>query len=161
MIHTGIDDRQFVLYYFLCIVRDIIIFNARSPKFSPSLILFWSCLLLKIVHTYQTFLEQNLKAPLYRSVQLLEGVHAWNEVKDFVVLIIIILNLHLNLLAKATAKLLLVCILLLLFVYNFEFLLGLLYFPREVFDFTYEDLLCGFYSLTFKLLGKVVPVILI
>ena len=81
MIHTGIDDRQFVLYYFLCIVRDIIIFNARSPKFSPSLILFWSCLLLKIVHTYQTFLEQNLKAPLYRSVQLLEGVPCvkWGE----------------------------------------------------------------------------------
>ena len=80
--------------------------------------------------------------------------------KDFVVLIIIILNLHLNLLAKATAKLLLVCILLLLFVYNFEFLLGLLYFPREVFDFTYEDLLYGFYSLTFKFFGKVLPVIL-
>ena len=46
------------------------------------------------------------------------------------------------------------------FLYNFEFLLGLLYFPREVFDM-YEDLLYGFYSLPFKYSGKVLPVILI
>ena len=68
--------------------------------------------------------------------------------------------MHLNLLAKTTTKLLLVCILFLLFLYNFEFLLGLLYFPREVFDM-YEDLLYGFYSLPFKYSGKVLPVILI
>ena len=37
--------------------------------------------------------------------------------------------MHLDLLAKTTTKLLLVCILFLLFLYNFEFLLGLLYFP--------------------------------
>ena len=69
--------------------------------------------------------------------------------------------MHLNLLAKTTTKLLLVCILFLLFLYNFEFLLGLLYFPREVFDIMYEDLLYGFYSLPFKFSGKVLPVILI
>ena len=57
--------------------------------------------------------------------------------------------MHLDLLAKTTTKLL-VCILFLLFSYNFEFLLGLLYFPREVFDIMYEDLLYGFYSLPFK-----------
>ena len=55
----------------------------------------------------------------------------------------------------------LVCILFLLFLDNFEFLLGLLYFPREVFDIMYEDLLYGFYSLPFKFSGKVLPVILI
>ena len=69
--------------------------------------------------------------------------------------------MHLDLLAKTTTKLLLVCILFLLFLYNFEFLLGLLYFPREVFDIMYEDLLYGFYSLPFKFSGKVLPVILI
>ena len=58
-------------------------------------------------------------------------------------------------------KLLLVCILFLLFSYNFEFLLDLLYFPREVFDIMYEDLLFGFYSLPFKFSGKVLPVIFI
>ena len=47
------------------------------------------------------------------------------------------------------------------FLCNFEFLLGLLYFPREVFDIMYEDLLYGFYSLPFKYSGKVLPVILI
>ena len=45
--------------------------------------------------------------------------------------------MRLNLLAKTTTKLLLVCILFLLLLYNFEFLLGLLYFPREIFDFIY------------------------
>ena len=65
-----------------------------------------------------------------------------------------------NLLAKTATKLLLVCILFLLSLYNFEFLLGLLYFPREVFDM-YEDLLYGFYSFPFKFSGKVLPVILI
>ena len=39
--------------------------------------------------------------------------------------------------------------------------LGLLYFPREVFDIMHEDLLCDFYSLPFKVSGKVLPVILI
>ena len=68
--------------------------------------------------------------------------------------------MHLIFLAKTTTKLLLVCILFLLFLYNFEFLLGLLYFPREVFDM-YEDLLYGFYSFPFKFSGKVLPVILI
>ena len=64
-------------------------------------------------------------------------------------------------LAKTTTKLLLVCILLLLFLYNFQFLLGLLYFPREVFDIMSEDVLYSFYSLPFKFSGKVLPVILI
>ena len=69
--------------------------------------------------------------------------------------------MHLDLLAKTATKLLLVCILFsLLFLSNFEFLLGLLYFPREVFDMN-EDLLYGFYSLPFKFSGKVLPVILI
>ena len=44
---------------------------------------------------------------------------------------------------------------------NFEFLLRFLYFPREIFDIMYEDLLYGFYSLPFKFSGKVLPVILI
>ena len=66
-----------------------------------------------------------------------------------------------NLLAKTTTKLLLVCIVFLLSLYNFEFLLGLFYFPREVFDIMYEDLLYGFYSFPFKFSGKVFPVILI
>ena len=48
--------------------------------------------------------------------------------------------MHLDLLAKITTKLLLVCIPFLLFLYNFEFLLGLLYFPKEVFDIMHEDL---------------------
>ena len=69
--------------------------------------------------------------------------------------------MHLDLLAKTTTKLLLVCILFLLFLYNFEFLLGLLYFPREDFDIMHADLLYGFYSLPFKFSGKVLPVILI
>ena len=69
--------------------------------------------------------------------------------------------MHLNLVAKTTTKLLLVCILFLLFLYNFEYLLGLLYFPREVFGIMCEDLLYGFYSLPFKFSGKVLPVILI
>ena len=69
--------------------------------------------------------------------------------------------MHLDLLAKTTTKLLLVCILFLLFLYNFEFLLGLLYFPREVFDIMYQDFSFGFYSLPFKFSGKVLPVILI
>ena len=55
----------------------------------------------------------------------------------------------------------LVRILFLLFLDNFEFLLGLLYFPREVFDIMYEELLYGFYSLSFKFYGKVLPVIFI
>ena len=69
--------------------------------------------------------------------------------------------MHLDLLAKTTTKLFLVYILFSLFLYSFEFLLGLLYFPREVFDILYEDLLYGFYSLPFKFSGKVLPVILI
>ena len=69
--------------------------------------------------------------------------------------------IHLNLRAKTKSKLLLLGILFLLFLCNFEFLLGLLYFPREVFDIMYEDLLYGFYSLPFKFSGKVLPVILI
>ena len=44
---------------------------------------------------------------------------------------------------------------------NFEFFLRFLYFPREIFDIMYEDLLYGFYSLPFKFSGKVLPVILI
>ena len=69
--------------------------------------------------------------------------------------------MHLDLLAKTTTKLLLVCVVFLRFLYNFEFLLGLLYFPREVFDIMYEDLLYGFYNLPFKFSGKVLHVILI
>ena len=69
--------------------------------------------------------------------------------------------IHLNLRAKTKSKLLLLGILFLLFLCNFEFLLGLLYFPREVFDIMYEDLLYGFYSFPFKFSGKVLPVILI
>ena len=69
--------------------------------------------------------------------------------------------MHLNLLAKTTTKLLLVCILFLPFLYNFEFLLGLLYYPREVFEIMYEELLYSFYSLPFQFSGKVLPVILI
>ena len=69
--------------------------------------------------------------------------------------------IHLNLLAKTTVKLFLVGILFLLFLYNFEILLGLLYFLREVFDTMYEDLLYGYYSLPFKFFGKVLPVTLI
>ena len=69
--------------------------------------------------------------------------------------------IHLNLFAKTTIKLFLVGILFLLFLYNFEILLGLLYFPREVFDSMYEDLLYGYYSLPFKFSGKVLPVTLI
>ena len=69
--------------------------------------------------------------------------------------------IRLNLLAKKTTKLFLVGILFLLFLGNFDVLLGLLYFPREVFDIMYEDLLYGFYSLPFKYSGKVLPVILI
>ena len=69
--------------------------------------------------------------------------------------------IHLNLLAKTTMKLFLVGILFLLFLYNFEILLGLLYFPREVFDSMYEDLLWSYYSLPFKFSGKVLPVTLI
>ena len=49
----------------------------------------------------------------------------------------------------------------LIFFINFEFLLGFLYFPREVFDIVYEDLFYSFYSLPFKFSGKVPPVILI
>ena len=63
--------------------------------------------------------------------------------------------MHLNLLAKTATKLLLLCILFLLFLYNFQFLLGLLYFPREVFDIMYEDFLYSFYSLTSKFSAKV------
>ena len=47
--------------------------------------------------------------------------------------------------AKTKSKLLLLGILFLLFLCNFEFLLGLLYFPREVFNLTYVDLLYGYY----------------
>ena len=36
-----------------------------------------------------------------------------------------------------------------------------MYFPREVLDIIYEDLLYGFYSLPFKFSGKVLPMILI
>ena len=67
--------------------------------------------------------------------------------------------MHLELLAKTTTKLLLVCIPFLLFSYNFEFLLGRLYFPREVFDIMNEDLLDGFYCIPFKFSGKILPVI--
>ena len=69
--------------------------------------------------------------------------------------------IHLNLLAKATMNLLLVGILLLLVLYNFKFLLGLLYFPGEVLDMTYEELLYSYYSLSFKFSGKVLPVTLV
>ena len=55
--------------------------------------------------------------------------------------------IHLNLLAKKTTKLFLVGILFLLFLDNFDILLGLLYFPREVFNIMYEDILHGHYSL--------------
>ena len=58
-------------------------------------------------------------------------------------------------------KLLLACVLFLLFLHNFEFLLGLLYFLRKVFDILCEDLLYGFYSFPFKFSGKVLPVNLI
>ena len=44
------------------------------------------------------------------------------------------------------------------FLYNFEFVLHLLYFRREVFEIIYEDLLYGYYSLPFKFSGKVLPV---
>ena len=69
--------------------------------------------------------------------------------------------MRLNLLAKTTMKLLLVCILFLLLLYNFEFLLGFLYFSREIFDIMYEGLLYGIYILPFKFSGKVLLVILI
>ena len=68
--------------------------------------------------------------------------------------------MHLDLLAKTTTKLLLVSILFLLFLYNFKFLLGLLYLGRFL-TLLYEDLVHDFYSLPFKLSGKVLPVILI
>ena len=58
IIHTGIDNRQFV-WYFLCTIRDIIMHNAHAIKVSSNLKLFRSCPLIKIVHTYQNFLEQN------------------------------------------------------------------------------------------------------
>ena len=45
--------------------------------------------------------------------------------------------------------------------YNFQFLLGLFYFPREVFDIMYEDFLYSFYSLISKFSGKVLLVILL
>ena len=58
-----------------------------------------------------------------------------------------------------------ICFLYVLFFYIFyttpEFLLGLLYLHREVFDIMNEGLLYGFYSLPFKFSGKVLPVILI
>ena len=47
------------------------------------------------------------------------------------------------------------------FLYNFEFVLCLLYFRREVFEIVYEDLLYGYYSLPFTFSGKVLPVTLI
>ena len=47
------------------------------------------------------------------------------------------------------------------FSYNLEFLLGLLYFAREIFDIMYEGLLYGYYSLPFKFSEKVLPVTLI
>ena len=62
---------------------------------------------------------------------------------------------------KDNTKLFLVGIFFLLFLYNFEFLLGLLYFPREVFYIMYEDLLDGYHSSSFKFSGKVFPVTLI
>ena len=48
--------------------------NARALKFSPSLKLFRSCPLSKVVHTHQNFLKQNSKAPSYRSMKQVEGV---------------------------------------------------------------------------------------
>ena len=36
------------------------------------------------------------------------------------------------------------------FLYNFAFVLSFLYFPRQVFDTMYENLLYGYYSLPFK-----------
>ena len=69
--------------------------------------------------------------------------------------------IHLNLLAKTTTKLSLVGILFVLFLYNFEFLLGILYFPRDVFDSMYKDLSYSYCSLPFKFSGKVLPVTLI
>ena len=69
--------------------------------------------------------------------------------------------IHLDLPAKTTVILFLVDILFLLSLYNFEFLLGLLYFPREIFDIMYEDLLYSYYSLPIKFSGKVLQVTLI
>ena len=64
----------------------------------------------------------------------------------------------LNLLAKATTELSIAGILLLLSLYNFEFGLDFLYFPREVFDNMYEDLLYDYHDLPFDLSGKAHPV---
>ena len=67
IIHTQIDDPQFVqvcVILFLCTITDIITHNAH---FSPSLKLFRSCPQLKVVHAYQNFPEQNSKAPSYHS----------------------------------------------------------------------------------------------
>ena len=47
------------------------------------------------------------------------------------------------------------------FSHNFQFLLGLLYFAREIFDIMYEGLLHGYYSLPFKFSEKVLTVTLI
>ena len=69
--------------------------------------------------------------------------------------------MYLDLLANTTRNCFLHVFFFYFFLYNFEFLLGLLYFPREVFDIMYKDLLYGFYSLPFKFSRKVLPVILI
>ena len=45
--------------------------------------------------------------------------------------------------------------------FNFEFVLGFLCIPREVFDIMYEDLSYGYYSLLFKGSGKCLPMTLI
>ena len=74
---------------FSCTIRDIIMHNAQALKFYPSLKLFQSCSLFKVVHAYQNFLEQNSKAPSYRSMRSLRECHVWNQMKDFVILIII------------------------------------------------------------------------
>ena len=62
--------------------------------------------------------------------------------------------IHLNLLAKATMNLFLVGILLLLVLYNLKFLLGLLYFPREVFDITYKSYYTAIIVYHLNFLGK-------
>ena len=65
IIYTRIDNYQFVWY---CFMYDHKYQNAqREIKFCSSLKLFQSCPLLKVAHAYQNFLEQNLKAPSYRS----------------------------------------------------------------------------------------------
>ena len=67
IIYTRIDNYQFVWY---CFMYDHKYQNAQSEiKFCSSFKLFQSCPLLKVAHAYQNFLEQNLKALSYRSLE--------------------------------------------------------------------------------------------